>query len=177
MNVFVLFKNFNSCLHNPRTLHLVLSVMLLNADTCVKILSTSSTVIWSHEILASFCNYVWSLLFHAHGLEFNTFGVLPFISNVWLKAEQKKQPPRKQTYIITVCCHVYNRCNCISTFTFCQTEDLLCNTDTGIMDFTSSTLFCCGAQIGNKLVHILWCTNLKIRVLLNHCRKFWSHYY
>jgi len=36
---------------------------------------------------------------------------------MWLKSEWKKCTPKKPNiYIVTVCCHVYCKCNCVSIF-------------------------------------------------------------
>ena len=137
---------------NPRTLHLALYGAFCAATECW----------YMCENIIDFinCNLEsWNISFFFVIM----FGVYYFMHMAWnsiclvycnlsvmcdWKLNRRNRPPRNQTYIITVCCHVYNGCNCISTFTVCQTEDVPYNANTGIGDFTSSTLFCVVHKLG-----------------------------
>jgi hypothetical protein len=72
---------------------MMLSVAPPNVDTSDKILSTSSTIIWSRKIKVLFC---MGLLYYASGKEFNKFCVLQLINNIArMKAKGMKWTTKK----------------------------------------------------------------------------------
>jgi hypothetical protein len=46
-------------------------------------------------------------------------------------------PKRNQIYIVTVCCQVYYKCNCLKTFAICQQYHMQDIADTETTDYTS----------------------------------------
>jgi len=111
-----------------------------------------------------FCNYVFGVHYFMQVAR-NSQSYVYCSSSIMLcywKPKGRNRPPSNQVYIVTVCCHVYCKRNCTSTFTVCQTDDMQYNADTGITDHTSSRLFCVVRRLAIKPVHLLWSRNVKI---------------